>query len=110
LADAPAKASGLAKFAALHADKFGRIELILLDGNAAKTLDLTDEIVRNRVRGVKLPDQLKQLFEQPRAWNPWQLVGTWGRTVRSVAVLRLNPTGKDLTVQALPEWKLSGRG
>ena len=64
LADAPAKASGLAKFAALHADKFGRIELILLDGNAAKTLDLTDEIVRNRVRGVKLPDQLKQLFEQ----------------------------------------------
>lgn len=64
LSDSPAKASGLAKFAAQHADKFGRIELILLDGTSAKRLDLTDEIVRNRVRGVKLLDQLKQLFEQ----------------------------------------------
>jgi len=34
LADAPAKAAGLAKFAALHADKFGRIELILLDSSS----------------------------------------------------------------------------
>jgi len=62
LADAPAKAAGLAKFAALHADKFGRIELILLDGKASKRLDLTDEIVRNQIRGVKLIDQLKQLM------------------------------------------------
>jgi type III restriction enzyme len=62
LADSPAKAAGLAKFAALHADKFGRIELILLDGKTSKRLDLTDEIVRNKVRGVKLIDQLKQLM------------------------------------------------
>jgi type III restriction enzyme len=62
LADSPAKAAGLAKFAALHADKFGRIELILLDGKSSKRLDLTDEIVRNKVRGVKLIDQLKQLM------------------------------------------------
>jgi type III restriction enzyme len=64
LSDAPAKAAGLAKFAAQHADKFGRIELILLDGTGAKRLDLTDEIVRNRVRGVKLLEQLKQLFNE----------------------------------------------
>ena len=62
LADAPAKAAGLAKFAALHADKFRRIELILLDGTGARRLDLTDEMVRNRVKGVKLVEQMKQLF------------------------------------------------
>jgi hypothetical protein len=63
LADAPAKAAGLAKFAALHFDAFGRIELILIDGKAQKRLDLTDEKTRNRVRGVTLPHELKQLFE-----------------------------------------------
>ena len=64
LADAPAKAAGLAKFAAQHADKFGRIELIVLDGNASKRVDLTDELVRNRVRGIKVPEQLRQLFNE----------------------------------------------
>lgn len=62
LADAPAKAAGLAKFAALHADKFGRIDLILIDGNASKRFDLTDETVRNKLKGVKILEQLKALF------------------------------------------------
>jgi len=62
LADAPAKAAGLAKFAAQHFDKFGRIELILIDGKAQKRLDLTDETTRNRVRAITLPEQLKRLF------------------------------------------------
>lgn len=62
LADAPAKAAGLAKFAALHADKFGRIELVMTDGKTSKRLELTDEAVRNRVRAVQLPEQLRQLF------------------------------------------------
>ncbi|MBC7820655.1 MAG: hypothetical protein IAG10_27535 [Planctomycetaceae bacterium] len=62
LADAPAKAAGLAKFAALHADKFGKIELILLDGTGAKRLDLTDETIRNKVRGIKVAEQMKQLY------------------------------------------------
>jgi type III restriction enzyme len=62
LADAPAKAAGLAKFAAQHADKFGRIELILIDGKAEKRLELTDETVRNKVKAVKLIEQLRQLF------------------------------------------------
>lgn len=62
LADAPAKAAGLAKFAAKHADKFGRIELILIDGRTEKRLDLADESTRNRVKGVSVLEQLKALF------------------------------------------------
>jgi len=64
LADAPAKAAGLAKFASQHADKFGRIELIMLDGKTSKRLDLTDETIRNKVRGIKLPDELRKLFNE----------------------------------------------
>jgi type III restriction enzyme len=62
LADAPAKAAGLAKFAAMHADKFGRIELIMVDGTAQKRLELTDEVTRNKVRAITLPAQLRQFF------------------------------------------------
>jgi type III restriction enzyme len=61
-ADAPAKAAGLAKFAAQHFDKFGRIILILIDGKAQKHLNLADETTRNRIRAVTLPEQLRQLF------------------------------------------------
>lgn len=64
LADAPAKAAGLAKFAAQHADKFGRIELILLHDKASKRLDLTDEVVRNKVKQITLSQQLRQLFDE----------------------------------------------
>jgi type III restriction enzyme len=62
LADAPAKAAGPAKFVAQHADKFGRIELIIVDGKVTKRLELTDETVRNKVRVITLPTQLRQLF------------------------------------------------
>lgn len=63
LADAAAKAAGLAKFADQHADKFGRIELIMVNGKASKRLDLTDETVRRQVVGLKLPDELRRLYE-----------------------------------------------
>lgn len=36
MSDAPAKAAGSAEFAAQHADRFGRIELILLDSSKEK--------------------------------------------------------------------------
>jgi len=62
LADAPAKTAGLARFAAKHADKFGRIELILIDGTTSKKFDLTNETVRNKLKGVKSADTLKQLM------------------------------------------------
>ena len=64
LADAPAKAAGLAKFAAQHADRFGRIELILLEKTGAKKIDLSDETVRDRVKGIKLVEQMKRLFAE----------------------------------------------
>ena len=64
LADAPEKASGLAKFAAKHANQFGRIELILLDDNKWKVLDLADEMVRAKVRGVSTPNELRKLFDE----------------------------------------------
>jgi type III restriction enzyme len=60
--DAPAKAAGYAAFAAKHFDKFGRIELILLDGKTQKRLDLTDEDTRNKLRGVTLKEQLRQII------------------------------------------------
>lgn len=61
-ADAPAKAAGFAKFAAMHVGEFGRIELILLDGPNAKNLDLTDEKTRDRVKSVTLPQELRRLI------------------------------------------------
>ncbi|MEX2139014.1 MAG: DEAD/DEAH box helicase family protein [Pirellulales bacterium] len=63
LADAPVKAAGLAKFAAKHASKFGRIELILLDGKKSKLLDLKNESVRNKVRAAKIIEQLRAFFD-----------------------------------------------
>lgn len=63
LADAPAKAAGLAQFAAQHADRFGKIELILIDQARSRSFDLTDEATRNRVRSVQVPAQLKQLID-----------------------------------------------
>lgn len=64
LADAPAKAAGMARFAAKHADKFGRIDLVLLDKKTWKRLDLTDELVRQKVLGVRLPAEMKKLFDE----------------------------------------------
>lgn len=49
LADAPAKAVGLAKYVAKHAHMFGRIELIIIDNGKIKRLDLKTEKIRNKV-------------------------------------------------------------
>lgn len=62
LADAPAKAAGLARYAAKHAHEFGRIELIIVDGDDIRRLDLTDEATREKVRGVVTHEHLRQLF------------------------------------------------
>ena len=63
LEDAPAKAAGLARYADKHCHEFGRIELIIVDGDEVKRLDLTDELVRERVRGVNDHTHLRQLYE-----------------------------------------------
>jgi len=51
LADAPDKASGLAQYAAEPSHVFGRIVLIVVDGDNMLSLDLTDEVTRDRVTG-----------------------------------------------------------
>ncbi len=63
LEDAPAKAAGLARFADKHHHEFGRIELIIVEGDEIKRLDLADELVRDRVRGVHDHTHLRQLYE-----------------------------------------------
>jgi type III restriction enzyme len=61
--DAPAKAAGLAEYADKHWPDFGRIELIIVEGDEIKRLDLTDEQTRNRVRGVQTHEHLRQLYD-----------------------------------------------
>ena len=50
--DSYAKAKGLAQFAHKHSMDFGRIELIRLDGNEIKRLDLMDANNRQKVLQV----------------------------------------------------------
>lgn len=62
-ADAAPKAAGLAQYAGKHAHEFGRIELAIWDGSQLKRLDLADENIRNKVKGVTTNEHLRQLFE-----------------------------------------------
>ena len=62
LEDAPAKAAGLAEYADKHWPEFGRIELIIMENDELKRLDLTDEGTRNKVRGVQTHEHLRQLY------------------------------------------------
>lgn len=63
LEDAPAKAAGLAEYADKHHPEFGRIELIIVEGDEVRRLDMTNEQTRNRVRGVQTHEHLRQLYE-----------------------------------------------
>lgn len=60
--DAPAKAAGLAHFAAEHGHRFGRIELIIVDDEKTKRLNLNDEPTRDKVKGVATNEHLRQLY------------------------------------------------
>ena len=62
LEDAPAKAAGFAQYADKHWLDFGRIELIIVENEEIRRLDLTDEQTRSRVRAVTTHDHLRQLF------------------------------------------------
>jgi len=65
LADAPAKAVGLAKYAAKHHADFNRIELIIVRGtDEIRRIDLTDEARREKVLAVKTKEHLAHLFEE----------------------------------------------
>jgi type III restriction enzyme len=64
LEDAPAKAVGLAEYAAKHGHQFGRIELIIIADDKMKRLDLTQERVRDKVKEVTTHNHLRLLFDQ----------------------------------------------
>lgn len=61
--DAWYRAKGLAKFAAKHADQFGRIEMIRVVDGRVDRLDLMDEVQRDRVLRVSTNDHLRELFD-----------------------------------------------
>ena len=65
LADAPAKAVGLAKYAAKHYSAFGRIELIIVRGDGEiRRIDLGEEQNRDMVLAVKDKAHLSHLFDR----------------------------------------------
>ncbi len=65
LADAPAKAAGLAQYAARHPDAYNRIELIVVRGDGEiRRIDLSDEAKREEVIKVKTKEHLAHLFAE----------------------------------------------
>ncbi len=61
--DAWHRAKGLAKYAAKHADKFGRIELVRVEDDRVDRIDLIDEVQRDRVLKVSSNPHLRELFD-----------------------------------------------
>jgi NAD(P)-dependent dehydrogenase (short-subunit alcohol dehydrogenase family) len=66
--DSPLKAAALAWFADEHQDRFGRIDLIVVDnaGKAderVKRLRLIDQKTRKKVMAVSTQQHLRDLFE-----------------------------------------------
>lgn len=65
LADAPAKAVGLAKYAEKHGKNFNHIELIIVKGEGdILRIDLIDESNREKVLAVKTKEHLGLLFDE----------------------------------------------
>ena len=64
LADAWARAVGLAEFAEKHHDAFGRVELIIEEGGTRKRLRLHQIELRGKVKAVTSNAHLKQLFDE----------------------------------------------
>lgn len=62
LADAPDKAKGLALYADKHAHAYGRIEMIVIDDEEIRRVDLTDEVVREKVKAGPTHASLRLLF------------------------------------------------
>jgi type III restriction enzyme len=63
--DAVFKARGLAEYAQKHGDHFGRIEMVGKDKkNELKRLNLSDEVVREKVKKVSSKEHLDLLFEE----------------------------------------------
>jgi type III restriction enzyme len=63
LEDAPAKAAWFAQYADKHWHEFGQIQLIIVDNDEIRRLNLTDERRRDEVKKVTTHDHLRHLFE-----------------------------------------------
>ena len=65
--DAPQKAAALAKYADQHQDRFGRVDLVVVEGQEpnqrVQRLDLINDNIRTKVAGVTTNQHLKDLFE-----------------------------------------------
>jgi type III restriction enzyme len=62
--DSVGKAKGLADFARLHGDDFGRIELIAKLGKNMKRLALNEPETRDTILALSTSDELKKRFEE----------------------------------------------
>ena len=68
LEDAPAKAAALAHYAEEHQDRFGRVDMVMVerpgtDDEQVKRLSLLDESTRRRVLRVSSTQHLRDLFD-----------------------------------------------
>ena len=61
--DSVAKAKGLAQFADLHGNNFGRIEMIRVEGSELRRLDFNDHRIREAVFPIQAHDELTRLFD-----------------------------------------------
>jgi type III restriction enzyme len=62
LEDAPAKAAWFAQYADKHWYQFGRIQLIIVNNDEIRRLDITDEQTRDEVKKVTTHEHLRHLF------------------------------------------------
>ncbi len=62
LADAPAKARALAKYAEKHSNRFDRIEFVTVKDGKIRRLDMTEEAIREKVKSATTKEHLEQVF------------------------------------------------
>lgn len=62
LDDAHDKARGLCQFAAEHGPKFGRIAIMMRDGDTVLALDVNEESIREKVKMCQRRDALEKCF------------------------------------------------
>ncbi len=70
LGDAADKLVGLAQYAELHGDSFGRIESIILDGDDIRRLNLQDREIREQAKKVRTSAEVLRLFEEAAVTLP----------------------------------------
>ena len=62
--DSWAKARGLAEFARRHGEHFGRLAMLVVDGDRIRALDVNEVAIRERVLALTSNDGLQALFRE----------------------------------------------